>query len=161
MKKLRRFLPILLLMMTAWTLTSCQDDDEQLAYNLDGVWEGVINDAGGNQYNTTFKFYQEGGIYSSHGYGEELDTGWHTGTSYVAFNWHIHNGDIQIEYDNNPYYQAHYIYIDYDQLPASSKIGARFSGRFVEGTSGKTLASFYLVKTGNWDDRGRYRATEK
>lgn len=143
---------MLLLIVTALTFISCQDDDEQLAYYLDGVWEGMIED-GQQRYDTTFKFYQEGGIYSSHGYGEEYDSGWRAGTSYVGFDWSIRNGDIAIVYRNNPNYEIHNVYIDYDQLPASGNIGARFSGYMVDARSGQRVASFYLIKTGNWDDR--------
>ena len=39
MRKLHTILAILMMAMTTFTMTSCDEDDD-IAYTLDGVWEG-------------------------------------------------------------------------------------------------------------------------
>ena len=97
MKRFTTNWTLVLMAVLSFSLMSCQDDDERLAYNLDGVWQGTI-ETDNQTYSTTICFFQDG-YYASHGYGYEYDSGWSYGrTTRTNFEWWVSGGYI---YDLN------------------------------------------------------------
>lgn len=134
----------LLLSMT--TLTSC-DSDTNLAYELDGVWQGEIASEfftyrWGQQveYFATEIHFNQAGAFEAGGTGYELDRNNRTYTrSY--FHWTVRNGRIYIDYDD----ATNTVVIrDFDTYWSGSR--QRFSGYFDDERTGQQLAHFDLVK---------------
>ena len=60
MRKLHTILAILMMAMTTFTMTSCDEDDD-IAYTLDGVWEGNMymqSSANGRVYQSSYSMLQ-------------------------------------------------------------------------------------------------------
>ncbi len=142
---------MMMIIFTAITLTSC-DEDTEMAYDLDGIWQGTIY---GNYYNdrygysedwdTEIKFVQNGD-FSRGGWGEERD--WdYRGRCYTnQFNWSVRNGRIYLDYND-----GYRIIIDrYDLYSRGGTL--RFKGVFEDYDTGEQLASFDLVKVYEWGD---------
>lgn len=96
MKKFYSFLTIALVAVMSMTFTSC-DEDHEIAFELDGTWEGVVYDRYNEKFYVDFRFYQDG--FSTHGYGYEYDRSRH-GDSYARFNWSVNNGNIYLNYND-------------------------------------------------------------
>lgn len=146
MKRFTTTWTLVLMAVLSFSLMSCQDDDERLAYNLDGVWQGTI-ETDNQTYSTTICFFQDG-YYASRGYGYEYDSGWSYGrTTRTNFKWWVSGGYIYLQYEDSP----NQIIMDYDELPYSSNIGERLNGYFVDYYTGYDIARFYLRKMHNND----------
>lgn len=149
MKRISSLLGLLMTVALTLSLSSCQDNDERLAYYLDGIWQGYITD-GYENYDVTMEFIQRG-FYDSYGYGYEYDTGWSRGrTTRTYFEWFVENRYIYIHYNDMPH--GTYVVMDYDRLPRTSAEGVTLIGQFVDEYSGAWLADFRLHKVRNHDD---------
>ena len=147
MKKLSAFLPMSLVVLLTMTVTSCQSDDEKLAYYLDGVWSGNIL-SGSRTYDATIEFVQND-YYSDYGYGYEYDSGWQYGRiTKTYFKWWVRNGNIYLEYEDAP---GRYIVLRYNYLPTSNSLYVTMNGYFVDYDSGEPIAEFRLKKVLNHD----------
>lgn len=142
---------MMVVLLTALTLTSC-DEDTETAYDLDGIWQGTIN---GNYYqdrygyteswDTEIRFYQDGD-FSRGGSGEERDWDYRGRCYSSRFNWNVRNGRIYLYYDD-----GYNIVIDrYDLYWRSNT--QRFRGYFEDFYTGEQLASFDLMKVADWHD---------
>ena len=112
MKKMKTWMMMLIMIMTAGILTSCEEDNK-LAFRLGGDWRG---DFGMNytmeyrgrlytfdSYDTYLVFYNDG-IASTHGWGKQVDY-YDFGPyeyQYYRFNWRIRDGIIYISYPAHP-----------------------------------------------------------
>ena len=144
MKRFTTNWTLVLMAVLSFSLMSCQDDDERLAYYLDGVWSGIITDDVQN-YDTTIEFVQDG-YYSTSGYGYEYDKGWSYGrTKETYFEWYISNGNIYLQYEDAPH---DYIVMDYHSLPVSTELYERLFGVFRD-SYGYVIADFDLKKVSN------------
>ncbi len=112
MKTMKNWMMMLIMIMTASAMTSC-DEDQKLAFKLDGEWRGDFGmnytiDYRGRQYtfdsyDTYLVFYNDG-IVASHGWGKQVDY-YDYGPyeyQYYRFNWRIRDGIIHITYPHNP-----------------------------------------------------------
>lgn len=110
---MKTWMMTLLMIMTAGFLTSCEEDNK-LAFRLEGGWRGDFGmnytiEYRGRQYtydsyDTYLVFYNDGPFYSSHGWGKQVDY-YEYGPyeyQYFSFKWSIHNGIIHITYPRNP-----------------------------------------------------------
>ncbi len=142
---------MMMVLLSALTLTSC-DEDTEIAYDLDGIWQGTIN---GNYYqdrygyteswDTEIRFYQDGD-FSRGGSGEERDWDYRGKCYSSRFDWKVRNGRIYLYYDD-----GYNIVIDrYDLYWRSNT--QRFRGYFEDFDTGDQLASFDLVKVVDWHD---------
>lgn len=142
---------MMMVLLSALTLTSC-DEDTETAYDLDGIWQGTIN---GNYYqdrygyteswDTEIRFYQNGD-FSRGGSGEERDWDYRGKCYSSRFDWKVRNGRIYLYYDD-----GYNIVIDrYDLYWRSNT--QRFRGYFEDFDTGDQLASFDLVKVVDWHD---------
>lgn len=142
---------MMMVLLSALTLTSC-DEDAEMAYDLDGIWQGTIN---GNYYqdrygytenwDTEIRFYQNGD-FSRGGTGEERDWNYRGRCYSSRFDWKVRNGRIYLYYDD-----GYNIVIDrYDLYWRSNT--QRFRGYFEDFDTGDQLASFDLVKVVDWHD---------
>lgn len=145
MNKKYYFLSYVILLLCTLTLSSCISEDEQIAYNLEGVWQGEIRD-GRDRYDVTMAFEIDGNDYNGmRGRGYEIDRGWYSRNTEVGFSWVVRGGNIYIVYDDGTR-----VVVDYDRLPYTSNRGERFAGYFVDWYSNETLAEFYLVKVDSY-----------
>ncbi|MBQ7420470.1 MAG: hypothetical protein IJV17_07030 [Prevotella sp.] len=134
--------------LTMTTVTSCMTEDEQLAWDLDGIWSGtVIGDyyydrygLVGDIYDTEICFYQEGD-FSRGGTGYQIDRNRETRyyTRYY-FDWVVRNGRIHIYYDDG--YEI--VIRDYEIYDVGRT--TRFRGYFDDAYDGTPIATFDLVK---------------
>ncbi|MFA4182544.1 hypothetical protein [Xylanibacter rodentium] len=154
MKKVYNYIMVMMLVtFTALSLTSCQDDDVDQAYDMNGIWQGTIegmyyHDRYGRdgRWDTEIQFVQDGD-FSRGGYGEEVDYSYDTHRIYSSqFYWEVRNGRILLEYDDG--YSV--IIRDYELYPVGS--GMRFRGFFDDYKTGEPMASFSLVKVSDWTD---------
>lgn len=148
MKKIYTNIAVALMAVLTMTgFTSC-DSDVDLAYDLDGIWQGTIignyyyDRYGTNytDYDTEIRFYQDG-AFSRGGTGYEIDrdntTGRYTRSN---FDWTVRNGRIYLSYDDG--YDV--IIRDYETYTMGNSM--RFRGYFEDYRTGEQLASFNLVK---------------
>lgn len=141
MKKIAVLWAVMLAAMMSFSLTSCMDGDEEIAYYLDGEWEGTLYSSDGVRYDVTMYFDQYKNYYATSGTGYEVDRGWWGRNSRMAFDWRVSNGCIYITYADRTR-----VIVDYDVLPRSSMRGEVFSGYFVDWDTDMTLAEFTLRK---------------
>lgn len=140
-------------LMAALSFTSC-DEDADLAYDLNGIWEGTIQ---GEYYydrfhssimtwDTQIMFVQEGD-FSRGGYGTEVDYNWETGeTTWSDFDWYVRDSRIYLAYDDG----YGIVINDYDLYNTTGR--PRFRGYFEDWDTGEQLAAFTLIKTDEWAD---------
>lgn len=157
MKKI--FTYTLMLLTIAVTLTSCErDSDSELAYDIEGVWEGVIDGDYYNRryhnsyigYTTEIEFVR---VDSYGGYGYEVDYRSRYSGVPIGFDWTVKEGRIYLEYDDG-----------YNVIISDYKVRMRdrlvFTGYFDDWDSGEQLAAFRLYKlaepTYDYDYNGRY-----
>ena len=162
MNKTARMIPTLIAaLLTVLTLAGCDNDDIDQAYDLNGYWQGSIDGNyyydryGSNESWDTEIWFVQDGDFSNGGYGREIDYNRATGRAYdVDFDWEVRNGRILIDY-----YDGYRIIIrDYELYYVGS--GQRFRGYFDDWDTGRTLASFDLVKVGGWSDWAKQHAMD-
>ena len=148
MKKLYTNIAVVLMaVLTMTAFTSC-DKDVDLAYDLDGIWQGTIlgnyyyDRYGTNytDYDTEICFYQNG-AFSRGGTGYEIDRDNTTGRySRFNFDWKVRNGRIYISYDDGTDVAiTHY-----------SLWSNEFRGEFRDYHNGRTLATFRFYRINSW-----------
>lgn len=137
----------LMAVLTMTAFTSC-DEDSDIAYDLDGIWQGtIIGDYYSDRYGTTrtdydteIRFYQNG-VFSRSGTGYEIDReSWSGRISEFDFDWTVNNGRIYIAYSDG--YKI--VIRDWETYYMGSTM--RFRGYFEDYYTGETVASFNLVK---------------
>ena len=103
MKRFTTTWTLVLMAVLSFSLMSCQDDDERLAYYLDGVWQGNIT-TDSQDYSTTIEFFQDG-YYATSGYGYETSKGWSYGhTTRTYFEWWVQDRTIILHYSDSHRY---------------------------------------------------------
>lgn len=150
MKRIAAFMTMTLITVLALTLTSC-DEDSEIAYTLEGTWEGnmyVSSTYNGRTYDATYSeicFSRDPYTYSS-GTGYWVDhysnTGW--GRNYVAnhIEWTVSNSRIQVYFveENATIWIEEY----------------RLNDNYFKGTiyDGNNTVDFSLTHTSspNWND---------
>lgn len=65
-----------MVIMAAFTLGSCTDDDQDTAYYLAGAWQGQIND--GNETYDVHMYFNQDNWTDTYGTGWESDNGWYS-----------------------------------------------------------------------------------
>ena len=140
-------LTMAMIAMLSLTFTSCDMDDDDIAYNLDGIWEGEIRGSYYDRYGhgTTYnyariEFYQNPYKYAS-GDGREIDFSDRSYyTEVVRFRYTVENGIMYISYEDGTDVRiSHYtLYSD------------RFRGEFRDFHNDKYLASFDFVRVNSW-----------
>lgn len=132
MKKLTSFLAFAMIAIMSFTFVSC-DEDQEIAFELDGTWEGVIYDRYNRPFDVDFRFYQNG--FSRRGTGYEYD---YPGGS-IRFSWSVENGNIYLDYADN----THVVITDY-------RLSSRYLDGFLQETrSGWTRGDIHLTKVSN------------
>lgn len=137
----------LMAVFTMTALTSC-DRDSDIAYDLDGIWQGtIIGNYYADRYGTTrtdydteIRFYQDG-VFSRGGTGYEIDReSWTGRISQFDFEWRVRDGRIYITYDDG--YRV--VIRDWETYYVNNTM--RFRGYFDDYETGEQMASFNLVK---------------
>lgn len=141
MRKNVQFLCLTIFAVLCVSLVSCSED-EDIAYTLDGTWEGHTEGRYEN-YTTTIRFFQDG--FSSAGTGYEWDDQhFFQSSDYCGFDWYVSNGRIYLNYDDN----TDVIISDY------SLDNSNFCGYLTDRRTGRDLAYFRWHKVSNTHDSG-------
>ena len=154
MKKFTSILTMVLLAALPMVFTSCEQDDDDIAFTMDGVWYGqVASEYFTYRYGRTmdytdvmFEFWHDRYDYAR-GTGREVD---YYGRGYgevIYFDYEVRGGLIYL------YYQ------DGTEVCISNYrlFGDEFRGDFYDNYNGRLLASFDLVRDYNgWDYRYYY-----
>lgn len=140
---------MMVMMVTAVCMSSCERDDDDIAYNLNGTWKGKITSiyngsSSGREYDAVLIFDQTG--YSNHGYGYEEDGSWRY-SSRVHFEWVVEKGCIYLSYDDGTS-----VVMDYNGSMPYGNTGDVLRGSFRDQQSGEKIAAFWLQKTSNSSD---------
>ncbi|NPD91192.1 hypothetical protein [Xylanibacter muris] len=163
MKKLYTYITLLIMaVLTVNTLSSCQDDDADQAYDLNGIWQGTIR---GDYYSDRFNSrrtewiteiqFRQDGAFAKGGVGTEYDYCRYTGEeSWSTFDWEVRNGMIYMYFHEDHY---RIIIRDYEQY--SNWRGQFFRGYFDDYRTGQSIASFDLYKVDNWTDFAKKHKT--
>ena len=147
MKRITSMLTMVMITMLSFTFVSCELDDDDIAYNLEGVWEGEIRGSyfdrygHGTTYNSArIEFYQNPYEYAS-GSGREIDfDGYGYYTDAVNFRYTVDHGTIYITYDDGTDVAiTHY-----------SLYSNEFRGEFRDYHNGRTLATFRFYRINSW-----------
>jgi len=145
-------------------LASC-NSDQQLAYDLDGVWQGSIaSEYFSYRFGRTMEYtdaeicFSQRGAWEAGGTGYEID--WY-GRSYTKsyFHWSVRNGRIYIDYDDATYTV---VVRDFDVYYRGGQ--RYFNGYFDNEQTGETLAHFDLVKVSSnkyYENRYGYYSRQK
>lgn len=153
MKRITSMLTIVMIAMLSFTFVSCELDDDDIAYNLEGVWEGEIVGSyydrygHGTTYNSArIEFYQNPYEYAS-GSGREIDfDGYGYYTDVVNFRYTVKDGTIFISYDDGTDVAiTHY-----------SLWSNEFRGEFRDYHNGRTLATFRFYRINSWRNNYYY-----
>lgn len=157
-KTIRKFASYLMMVMMAFAVTSCNEDDD-IAYTLDGIWEGEVATEYFNYrwgYQTEYQyvdieFFADPYRYAR-GTGVERDYS-PSGRRYVEcfFDFEVHNGVIYIDYDDGSSVAIYNYRLSNNH----------FYGDFHDDYTGKFLASFDFVKVNNWRHNRYYRSSEQ
>lgn len=148
MKKITTLMTVLLMAAMTFTFTSCDDEDEEISYSLEGVWKGSIVSGYYNRYgdyresytNTQIEFYNDPYSYAS-GSGREVDYNRNGWTDVVYFDYVVRNGNIYLDYDDGSSVAIYNWRMYYDT----------FEGEFHDYWTGEYLASFRLYYvSGGW-----------
>lgn len=132
MKKLTSFLAFALIAIMSFTFSSC-DEDHEIAFELDGTWEGVVYDNHGYRYDVDFRFRQDG--FSRHGRGYEYDRP----GGPITFRWSVENGNIFLDYEDN----THVVIADY-------RLSSRYLDGYLQETRrGWNKGDIHLTKVSN------------
>lgn len=139
--------------MITTTFTSCMSEDEEIAYDLSGEWQGYMGEdyysywgyEGGRDYNTVIRFYRDG--YSTYsrgatsGSGEQIDYVPGYGSRYRYFTWDVYRSEIRMRYHTG---EVVYIY-DY------AVNGNRFYGYMDCGDYKEIRFDLHKVTNFDWD----------
>jgi len=143
----------MMMLMVVMTMTSCErDEDADLAYDIEGVWQGGIV---GNYYSNRYSYstdeydteisFTRRNAYSGTGY--EVDYNLNTRRYYRNyFDWTVRNGRIILDYDDG------YSVIIRDYEVYSLRGTLRFRGYFDNYDTREQMASFNLVKVEDPND---------
>ena len=107
MKKFTSILTMVLLAALPMVFTSCEEDDESIAYRLDGVWYGQIASeyftyryGGVTEYtDVMFEFWSDNYSYAS-GRGREVDYYGRYVSDVARFDYEVVDGIIYLYYDD-------------------------------------------------------------
>lgn len=144
MKKISTLWTMVLLMMVAVGFSSCTDDDQDMAYYLNGEWQGYIYD-GSESYRVSLCFEQHNDNYfATSGYGYEVDCPWMGHPSRTQFRWRVDNRYIYLDYGP----EGRYV-MDCSNFPTSYRVGEHMSGRIWHERTNTHVADFQLKKTYN------------
>lgn len=156
-ENLQKIASCLLIVLFALTLHSCEDDE--IAQQLDGIWEGQVastyfSHRFGEQTEYQYvdiEFYADPYKYAK-GAGMEYDYyGYSNAYSKCAFSFEVRNGIIYLDYDDGTSVAIRNYRLN----------GSRFSGEFIDYWSGDYLASFDFTKVSNWRYNRSYRSGEE
>lgn len=131
--------------MAMLMLTAC-DKDHEMAYYLDGIWNGQIRD-NHDTYDVTMEFIQSNG-FSRSGYGYEEDCSWSGHLSRARFDWTVRDQCIYLHYSDGTSYV-----MECNYFPRYAREGENFSGMIYNERTKENIADFYLYKRFNHDDR--------
>ena len=154
MKKFTSILTMVLLAALPMVFTSCEEDDESIAYRLDGVWYGQIASeyftyryGGVTEYtDVMFEFWSDNYSYAS-GRGREVDYYDRYVSDVARFDYEVVDGIIYLYYDDGSRIAIH----------RYSLFGNEFRGEFHDAYNGRYLASFNLERDySGWDNRYYY-----
>ena len=147
MKKITTLLTMAAMAALTFTFTSCDDDDEDIAYTLEGTWQGSIVSGSydrygyGNYYtDTQIEFYKDPYRWAE-GSGREVDynrSGW---TDVVGFDYKVRDRVIYLDY----YDGSRVAIYNWDIYNG----GNTFAGEFHDYRTGNYLASFRLYYVSN------------
>lgn len=146
MKKFTSFLTMAFLAMLSLSLTSC-DEDANIAYTLDGSWEGDMYVMYGRHQAMYSEITFDAGWDSGDGYWVDYyDGNYWGGRNYVAnhIHWSVRNGNIYI----------HFIEEDSNVVIYDYSLGDHYFSGYIEAENGNR-ARFRLTRTsgyGDWDD---------
>ena len=140
----KTFTYTLMLLMAAVTMVSCEPDpDADLAYDIEGVWEGTIDGDYYSRHYHTSDFYTEiefvrMDAYGGYGYERDYRNRYSNGLP-IGFDWTVKGGRIYLEYDDG-----------YNVIISDYKVRMRdrlvFTGFFDDWDTGEQMASFRLYK---------------
>lgn len=146
-QKLSRLASFLVLILLTTMLHSCQED-EAIAYTLDGIWEGeVASDYFNYRWGTVTTEYQDVDMQfyvdeyaRNSGVGVEYD--YQSNGYYVrcTFSYEVRNGIIYLSYSDGSYVAIRNYHLT----------GSTFSGEFIDYNTGDYLASFNFYKADNY-----------
>ncbi len=152
MKKVYAYLMILCLSLTAFTMTSCEDDnDDAIAYTLDGIWQGSLGQTYyydnyygyGYDYeemDTEFRFYNSAG--STSGTGVEIDYVqgyWTTYYKVYEFKWNVAYNNIYLYFANGE-----------ELVIRDFSLSSNYLSGILETSDRYRVASLRLRKTNDW-----------
>ena len=150
MKKISNFLMVAMIAFMGLTLTSCLNEDEEMACHLNGEWQGMITDQNaGRVYDVTMRFVQRGLSNDGYGYEEDLNHRWYS-SNWVRFNWHIDDRAIYLEYEDG----ARYV-MEFRGSRPYGHVNDKIEGFFYNTDTNRRDAFFSLVKTSS-DDYSNY-----
>jgi hypothetical protein len=155
MKKIYTYAMMALMsVLTMTTFTGCMTEDEAIAYDLSGEWEGYMGEdyysywgyeGTGREYDTAIRFYRKGYSYSrgaTSGYGEQVDYDpYHNDSRYREFLWSVSGGRIRLSYDTG---QVVYIY-DFNIN------NSRFTGYMECGNYKEIYFNLYKTTVDRWN----------
>lgn len=156
-ENIRKIASYMVMFLLAFTFASCEDD--QIAQDLDGIWEGEVASTyfthrWGQQTQYQYvdiEFYADPYRYAK-GTGIEYD---YYGDGYrysqCGFNFEVRDGIIYIDYNDGTS-----VAIRNYRLTNN-----RFQGDFIDYWSGEYLASFNFVRVDNWRYNRYYRSGEE
>ena len=127
------------------SLTAC-DKDHEMAYYLDGYWNGQIRDDY-DSYVVNIEFVQSTG-FSRSGYGYEEDCSWNGHVSRVKFDWTVRDQCIYLHYTDGTSYV-----MECDYFPRYAREGEIFRGKIYNERTKVDIADFMLRKSSNHSDR--------
>lgn len=170
MKKFTTIFKTMLIALTGIiTMSSCEDDAQEVAYTMEGSWTGYIDTYfedrwgwSGDEYRVTFTFIRNGNYdYDSSTSGRGIETGYNVNDRYhdyyqSRFSWYVDNSysnrpTITIVYDDD---QWNPIYI-YDYRINNS----RFSGYMDDGTNRSIKFDLYYDSDFNYNGWRSYSPT--
>ena len=141
---MKKILTLFIIAVTAMTFVSC--DDDEIAKNLEGIWEGEVSTAysnyrgGNNTQYVDIQFYADPSQYAK-GTGYERDySNINVGTyTECAFSFEVKNRNIYLYYDDG----ADVVIRNYELTDG------HFTGEFLD-RDGHFLANFDLYRVENW-----------
>lgn len=146
LKKISSILAIFLIAMLPMGLTSCDhdDEDEDITYTLDGIWEGQLGTVYHKGYHemwdivdTRFRFDAHS-RYSGEGVEVDYDRADWRDYTYYPFRFTVDRGRVYLNYDNGDRLVIDNYYLSYNRLT-----GNLYSG-------GKKVAELELHKVSDW-----------
>ena len=148
MRRFHTLMTMVAIAMLSFSVMSCETDDDDIAYSLQGTWRGTITSGydryGGSSYYTQaqIEFYQDPYSYAR-GSGREVDYDSWGVTDIVDFYYEVRNRVIYMDYSDGSHI-AIYNWNLYDY-------GDTFVGEFHDYYSGEYLASFRFYREYSWD----------